>query len=233
MSRTVWIGLGFLALVLVVLVASGDGGTVLGLQPWQLAALAFNGVLALWVFGGAFAGLPLSNAVRNLAVWALIVATLMSGYVFRYELQDFASTLSGGLLPGSPISRAGDDGRATVTLVRSPNGHFEADVVLNDTEVRFLVDTGASGIVLPAAQAERIGIDVGGLRYTLPTMTANGVAYSARSRVDLLEIGGIRRRNIPVMVSQPGRLSTALLGQTFLESLSSYERRGDRLTLRD
>ncbi|MEL6504407.1 MAG: TIGR02281 family clan AA aspartic protease [Pseudomonadota bacterium] len=233
MSRTAWIGLAVLGVVLVVLVTAGDGGTLMGLQPWQLAALAVNGVLALWVFGGAFGGLPLSNALRNFALWALIIATLMSGYVFRYELQDVASTLSGGLLPGSPISRAGDDGRQTVTLVRSPSGHFEADVVINGKEVRFLVDTGATGIVLPAREAQRIGFDLDALQYTQPSMTANGIAYSARARADLLEIGGIRRRNMPISISQPGRLGVALLGQTFLESLSSYERRGDRLTLRD
>ncbi|MEM9733018.1 MAG: TIGR02281 family clan AA aspartic protease [Pseudomonadota bacterium] len=233
MSRTAWIGLAILGAVLVVLVTSGDSGTLMGLQPWQLAAIAVNIVLALWIFGGAFGGLPLSNALRNFALWALIIATLMGGYVFRYELQDMASTFSGGLLPGSPINRAGDDGRQTVTLVRSRSGHFEADVIINGTEVRFLVDTGATGIVLPAREAQRIGFDLNSLQYTQPSMTANGIAYSARERIELLEIGGIRRRNMPITISQPGRLSTALLGQTFLESLSSYERRGDRLTLRD
>jgi aspartyl protease family protein len=48
-----------------------------------------------------------------------------------------------------------------------------------------------------------------------------------------LYLGGIERKNLRVMVTEEGRLNQSLLGQQFLESLSSYEKRGDQLTLRD
>ena len=177
-------------------------------------------------------GVPLGDTLKQGAIWALIILGLMAGYVFRYDLQDIGSRFTGGILPGSPITAQSATG-TEVTLIRSDNGHFEAVAGVNDASIRFLVDTGASAIVLTDADARSAGINVGALAYTITTMTANGTARSAVARIDNLYLGGIERRNLRVLVSQPGRLGQSLLGQQFLESLSSYEKRGDRLTLRD
>lgn len=229
-----WVIIGLAGIVLIVLIASGDTGTTLGFETNVFAGAAVSGLWALLIGSAVFnQGTSFSQTIKQLSVWALIILVLMAGYVFRYDLQDIASRFTGGIVPGSPISRTGDDGRTSVTLVRSDNGHFEAVVGINNASIRFLVDTGATSISLSFADAESAGIDVENLNFTIPTSTANGIAYSAEARIDRLYLGGIERRNLRVSVSKRGRMTTSLLGQQFLESLSSYEKRGDRLTLRD
>lgn len=229
-----WVIIGLAGVVLILLIASGDTGSTLGFETNTFATAAVSALWALLIGSAVFnRGTNFSEAIKQLSAWTLIILVLMAGYVFRYDLQDTASRFSGGIIPGSPISRTGDDGRETVTLVRSDNGHFEAVVGINDASIRFLVDTGATSISLSHSDAREAGINVSDLRFTTPTSTANGIAYSAEARIDRLYLGGIERRNVRVTVAEPGRMDVSLLGQAFLESLSSYEKRGDRLTLRD
>jgi len=234
MGRFFWIIMGLIGALLDLLIATGDTGTTLGFETNQFASAA---VMALWgaIIGSAVLGRGTSfaNTAAQLAIWGVIILVLMAGYVYRFDLQDFGARMSGGIIPGSPISKQGDDGRTAVTLVRSNSGHFEAVAGVNKGSIRFLVDTGASMIVLSADDARSVGIDPAGLSYTVLTQTANGTGRSARARIERLYLGGIERTNVPVLVAEPGRLNTSLLGQQFLESLSSYEKRGDRLTLRD
>ncbi|MEO0547294.1 MAG: TIGR02281 family clan AA aspartic protease [Pseudomonadota bacterium] len=234
MGRFFWIIMGLVGALLILLIVTGDTGKTLGFETNQFAGAA---IMALWaaVVGSAVLGRGTSfaNTAAQLAIWGVIILGLMAGYVYRFDLQDFGARMSGGIIPGSPISRQGDDGRTSVTLVRSNSGHFEAVAGVNEATVRFLVDTGATVIVLSADDARTVGIEPSTLNYTVLTRTANGTGRSARARIDRLYLGGIERRNLSVLVAEPGRLSQSLLGQQFLETLSSYERRGDRLTLRD
>lgn len=87
--------------------------------------------------------------------------------------------------------------------------------------------------MLTYADAGRIGINVERLAFTTPVMTANGRANAARATVDVMSLGGIERRRVPVMVAEAGRLEQSLLGMQFLSSLSSFEMRGSRLILTD
>ena len=178
-------------------------------------------------------GTGIYETLKQLGIWVLIILMLMAGYVFRFDLQDIASRFSGGIIPGSPISTSDQNGRNTVTLIRSDNGHFEAAAGVNGQTIRFLVDTGATAIVLSARDAQAAGIDPNQLNFSIRTQTANGTGRAARATIDAFYLGGIERRNMSVLVAEPGRLGQSLLGQQFLESLHSYEKRGDRLTLRD
>ncbi len=234
MGRFFWIIIGLAGLLLIFLISSGDTGSTLG---FETNTFAHAGITVLWaaLIGSAVLsrGLPLGDTLKQAAIWVVIILGLMAAYVFRFDMQDIASRFTGGIVPGSPITATSQDGRTQVTLIRANNGHFEAVAGVNNASVRFLVDTGASAIVLSANDAKNAGIDVDGLAFTIPTQTANGTGRSALASIDRLYLGGIERRNLRVMVAQPGRLSQSLLGQQFLESLSSYEKRGDRLTLRD
>ncbi|MEM1316925.1 MAG: TIGR02281 family clan AA aspartic protease [Pseudomonadota bacterium] len=234
MPRLFWILIGLTGLLLVALIATSDTGTTMGMETEKFAYAGIGILWALFVGFGMFGGgVRLGDTVKQLALWALIIAVLMGGYVLRYDLQDLGSRLTGGLIPGSPISRVASNGEVEVMLIRSDNGHFEAVAGVNDASIRFLVDTGATAIVLAATDAEAAGIDVDNLDFTILTQTANGTGRSALAEIKRFYLGGIERRNLRVMVAQRGRLNTSLLGQQFLETLSSYERRGDRLTLRD
>ena len=64
-------------------------------------------------------------------------------------------------------------------------------------------------------------------------MTANGMATAANVTLDSIKIGAIERRNIRAMVAKDGRMAGSLLGMNFLNTLSGFSVRGDRLVLSD
>lgn len=234
MGRFFWILVGLIGLVLILLIASGDTQTIFGLEKSAFGPAAVAALWAVLIGSGLFnREYGFVRIVRHIGLWILIILGLMAVYVFRFDLQDLGSRFTGGIIPGSPISSANDSGRQAVTLIRSDSGHFEATAGVNGSSVRFLVDTGATAIVMAYHDARNAGIDVDSLSFSIPTRTANGTGRAARATIDNFYLGGIERNNITVMVAEAGRLDRSLLGQQFLESLSSYEKRGDRLTLRD
>jgi aspartyl protease family protein len=229
-----WIVLGVLAAGLLLLVLNHDAGTTLGLANDEFARLLSAGVLISVLSVGVIAARrPIGQVARNMAIWLVILIVVMSGYLYRYELQDVASRLSAGLVPGSPLSAWSDEGRATVTINRSANGHFEARALVNGNAVRLLVDTGASVTTLSAADARAIGLDPDALDYTVMIATANGTTLAARAPASTVEIGAITRSRIPLLIARPGSLDRSLLGMNFMGTLAGYDVRGDRMILRD
>lgn len=232
--QLLWIVLAALAAGLLLLVLNHDAGTTFGLDNEGFARLLQAGVLlAAFLVAFVASRRPFGDLVRNLAIWCVILLGLTTGYLYRYELQDIASRVSAGLVPGSPLSTLGDDGRAQVTITRSSNNHFEARAAINNQPVRLLIDTGASTTVLTSADAEAIGLDIKALNYSVPISTANGTALSAWAPPASVAIGDIRRTRVPMLVARPGALTVSLLGMNFMGTLSGYDVRGDRMILRD
>ncbi|MBL4600216.1 MAG: TIGR02281 family clan AA aspartic protease [Rhizobiaceae bacterium] len=226
--------LGIIGIGAIALIVNHDQGSIFGIENNKFASLIFLGAWGA-VLGSAI--LPRKGQYKkiasNLLIWLAIFLVLMTSHVYRYELQDIGSRLSGGLIPGSPISSRSVEGRNQITVVRLPNRQYEIDGAVNGNPVRFLVDTGASMVVLSARDAERAGINVDNLRFGTPVSTANGTTRAARITVDNISIGTIARQGFPVMVAQPGNLKHSLLGMNFIETLWGFEIRGDRLTLTD
>jgi aspartyl protease family protein len=234
MRRLLWIVLAIIGGGLLILLLRGDGGAPFGLDGDKFARLvylsAFGLVAAAAVFGS---GIGLRGAARSIAVWLLVALALVAGYQYRYELQDVASRLTAGLVPGSPLSVTGSDGRTTVALERLADGHFAVQAAVNGARTWMIFDTGATNTVLSAADATAAGFDVSALKFGVPIMTANGAARAASVAVDELQVGAIARRDLTVFVAQPGMLTQSLLGMNFISSLSGFDMRGDRLTLID
>ncbi|OAI51627.1 hypothetical protein AYO46_07655, partial [Betaproteobacteria bacterium SCGC AG-212-J23] len=126
---------------------------------------------------------------------------------------------------GAPAS----DGRQTVTLAADPRGHFFADATVNDQPVRFVVDTGASVVVISAADAARAGLDYRkGPRANM--QTANGASTGYYVKIERVRVGGIELRNVDGVVVEQGLGSVGLLGMSFLNRLE-MRRDGERMEL--
>lgn len=234
MGRFFWFIIAAIAIVILLLMSGGDDGTTLGLANDNFARAAYMGIWGVVLASGILAsGIKLSDFARNMAIWAVIILALVAGYQYRYDLQDVGSRITAGLIPGSPISGRNSEGSLTVTLAKSANGHFEVNGRVNDARVHFLVDTGASSVVLSREDAERAGLDTAALRYTVPIMTANGNATAASITIAKLQIGDIERHNIRAMVTREGLMSGSLLGMNFLQTLDGFTVRGDQLILID
>lgn len=230
----IWIVLGILAAGLLLLVFNHDAGSIFGLGNDQFASLLTAGLLVTTLSAGIVAARPsFGEVTRNIAGWLVIILVLLTGYLYRYELQDFGSRLTAGLIPGSPLSVTDSEGNVTVTVEKLGNGHFEARAMIDAKPVRVMIDTGASTTVLTVEDARAVGIDVEALRFAVPVSTANGVTEAARARVQSITIGAIERGPLPILVAQPGSLTQSLLGMNFMGTLSGYDVRGDRMVLRD
>ena len=100
MSRFWWIIFAVMAGGLILLVALDFSGAMPGLDNDGLGRLLYLGVLATVIGAGVLGSrrYRLGDTARMLALWALVILVLMVGYQYRYDLQDIASRLTGGLI---------------------------------------------------------------------------------------------------------------------------------------
>jgi aspartyl protease family protein len=118
--------------------------------------------------------------------------------------------------------------RQSVTLYADSRGHFIAEGSVNGIPVRFMVDTGATVIALPASDARRLGMDyLKGARGMV--QTANGPAPAYRVQLDVVKLGDIQLNSVEAIVIEQG-LNVALLGMSFLNRVE-MRRAGELMML--
>ena len=225
-----YLALAAIVIVVAVLVVSGDSGSIGGVEPDQLAGLAFGVGTLVLVTAGYWRrfGLNLGTNLRNAAIWLALGLACLVGYAYRDEIQGVSSRVVGELRPGTAVTGSGD----TVTITRRRDGDFRVEAEVNGQVQPFVFDTGASSVVLTAEGAAALGIRPGASEFSTRISTANGTAYAAPVLIDTITIGPITERRVPGLVARSGMLGQNLLGQSFLTRLPGYEVRGDRLILR-
>lgn len=150
-----------------------------------------------------------------------------------------AAMLSGvSLLPALPRDRppapatavTADQGWNTIAVARDASGHYRVEAMVNGAAVTFLVDTGATHVVLSPADAARVGLGAGRLRFAARGQTANGTVALAPVTLREIRLGQLSRRDVPAMVNG-APMAVSLLGMSFLAGLPGWEAKGDRLLL--
>jgi aspartyl protease family protein len=121
-------------------------------------------------------------------------------------------------------------GSRTVKLEGDSHGHFRVDARVDGRHVDFMVDTGASAVVLRESAAAQLGIFPRQSEYTGRSQTANGVARYAPVRLNRVEVDGITVRDVDAAVMSDDALKVNLLGMTFLSRVKFTHERG-RLVL--
>jgi aspartyl protease family protein len=172
-------------------------------------------------------GPALRRASTQMAIWIGIGLVLLLGYGYRVELRDAGHRLSDLLLPAQ--ARVAGDGSMRVTL--EDDSQFHVEGLIGGRPVRFLVDTGASDVLLSPADARRLGFDPATLAYNRVYRTASGTARGAPVTLPEIVIGTIRLTEVGASVSERDT-GSSLLGMSFLGRLSGFAVSGDTLTLR-
>jgi aspartyl protease family protein len=119
-------------------------------------------------------------------------------------------------------------GKQSVTLPMDSSGHFMTDALVNGSHIRFLVDTGATVVSIPAAEASRLGIDYqkGALGYAI---TADGRRVASwHVMLDSVQVGDVTLLNVEGSVHQGAGIP--LLGMSFINR-TEMRREGESLTL--
>ena len=123
------------------------------------------------------------------------------------------------------------DGLLEMVIRAGPHGHFVVAAEVDGTPLTFLIDTGASDIVLSQADARRLGLEPRTLDYSRSYQTANGVVRAAPVRLRELRLGQLQLYDLDASVNE-GPLPVSLLGMSFLGRLQGYEVMDGRLILR-
>ena len=205
---------------------------VFGLADESFARLVYLAGLMILVGGGLTAYRnQLPQALKHAGIWVLIFLFMVTIYAYRDPLLRFAGPVLSELNPDRAVIVTDPGGVQSLSVVRSSNGHFNIEANIDGTDVRFLIDTGATGTVLSERDAVRVGIAVDALAFNRPVQTANGLAFEAQTRIDRLEIGPFALRNVGVGVLRDDQLQTSLLGMNVLSRFASMRVEGDRLIL--
>lgn len=151
-----------------------------------------------------------------------------------------------------PVSRGGDDnpnwttqkdrksglspaparsGPGEVRLGRAGDSHFYVDADVDGTNIRMMVDSGASLVALTRRDAEAIGINVDDLPIAGMARTAGGDVPMRRLILDSVDIDGIEVRRVEAAVVDAD-MGVSLLGQSYLAKLEAVNVEGDTMTLR-
>ena len=169
----------------------------------------------------------LKKTARNILLWLAVGGVLLIGFSFQNELTDLGLRLRGALIP----SYAVQTGAYEMTISEGEDGHYHVYASVNGVEIPFLIDTGASDIVLDPADAKRLGFDLGALTFDRPFGSANGIGHGARAEVDTLSVGAFHLAHVPVSING-AEMGSSLLGMAFLKRLKSYSFSGGKLILR-
>lgn len=153
----------------------------------------------------------LNRTLQYAVVWGLIFLGVIAGVSLWEDVRD-------QIMPRQSVFE--EQGR--VEAPRSPDGHYHLTLDVNGASIDFIVDTGASGIVLSQKDAAAVGLPMDELVYLGRAMTANGEVRTAPVRVDTISLGSIVDRNVPALVNE-GELEKSLLGMTYLQRWNKIE----------
>jgi aspartyl protease family protein len=128
------------------------------------------------------------------------------------------------------LTNAPATGGPWTTLERGPGGHFYADAQVNGMSVHFLVDTGASGVALTVADAQRVGLQFSPSEFTAVGRGASGEVRGKLITLDRVTLNGRTVENVSGAIIEGG--DTSLLGQSFLTRMGTLEMSGERMTIR-
>ncbi len=100
----------------------------------------------------------------------------------------------------------------SVLLKRGLDGHYRAEALINNQKVNVLIDTGATGVAISQAVADKLGLKS---IEAISTNTANGDSIGYMVRLNSVKIGGVEAESVSAMIA-PGLEGDALLGMSFL-----------------
>lgn len=151
--------------------------------------------------------------------WLFVLTVALGVYAF-----------AGQLVEPFRAAQTVDVGAGVIELPREADGHYYLTATINGAEVEFVIDTGATGVVLSQADAKRAGLAPETLAYIHTANTANGVVRIAPVRLERFEVEGIHDNGLRAFVNE-GELDGSLLGMTYLRRFETIIITRDKLRL--
>lgn len=121
-----------------------------------------------------------------------------------------------------------EDGIRETVINRNHFNHYVTSGKINNHDVVFLLDTGASDVSIPESVAQQLGLERGGEVFY---QTANGTITGYATRLQTVTIGTITLHDIRASINPYMEGEEILLGMSFLRHLELVQR-DNTLTLR-
>ncbi|GHC43428.1 retropepsin-like aspartic protease family protein [Neogemmobacter tilapiae] len=189
------------------------------METEDLMRLTYLGILSAALIGWALVEYRgrLGAGMRMMMAWGAIFVAVAAGYGLWNDIR------------GRETGRLMVDDQGRIELPMAQDGHYYATLEIGGTMVDFMIDTGASDVVLNRAAAERLGFDLATLDYSGQAFTANGAVRTARVFLDDVSLGPYDDQRITAYVND-GELDIPLLGMDYLRRYR-IEMAGNRMIL--
>lgn len=161
--------------------------------------------------------MPFRKTASMAAIW---VAIFLIGMVLVGLARDGLATSWDQL----KTVMSDDEQRVSGSAVRlrmGSDGHFWANVMVNNVPVHMLVDSGATETSLSLDTAKAAGLDLDQTPIPVQVMTANGQVLARSSSIHRLTVGPIVATDLRVYVAEEFG-TTDVLGMNFLSRLKSW-----------
>ncbi len=171
----------------------------------DFARLLYLGLLLVALGGWALVEYRgrLGVALRTAMAWGLIFVGVMAGYGLWNDLRQSEA----------PVQIMAEGGE--IVLPRAPDGHYYLTLTIAGQPLEFLVDTGATNVVLSQDDARKLGIDPATLAYLGEANTANGTVRTARVTLTDVALGAVVDPRLAAYVND-GEMDGSLLGMDYL-----------------
>ena len=176
---------------------------------------------------------------RVIASAAVVVALALVGSSFLLtRLPDPAPASAAGSTgavaaeaPSPELPQRQLPGYREALLEADQRGQYAAEVLVNGSPVRMLIDTGATQVCVSASTARRLRLSPSGGR-TLRIQTANGQSNASPTLLRSVSLDGLYMNDVEAVILAPEAADVNLLGASFLKRLVSVEQRNGALVLR-
>jgi aspartyl protease family protein len=169
--------------------------------------------------------------MRNIMIFAAVLVALgsfMAQMADRLTPAPASATAAPRKAPEETVALASS---RSLSIPPDARGHFQTDGRIEGQRIDFMVDTGASLVALNEKSAARFGLRPTPGDYKATVTTANGTIKAARTRLAMVELGGLIVRDVDAMVLPDEALSENLLGLSFLSKLKRFEYSNGKMVL--
>ncbi len=186
----------------------------------QIARAIYLGILGLAIVGSVLVSSRenLGKTIQQALIWLFIFLGVIGAYGLWEDISRDVT--------GQQATLA--DGR--ISVPRASDGHYHLDVLIDGIPIAFVIDTGASQVVLTQADAKLLGINPDTLQYFGSAMTANGRVRTAAVTLENVALGRYVDQNVDAVVNG-GETDISLLGMTYLNRFSHIEISNNQMVL--
>jgi aspartyl protease family protein len=224
-SRWIWLLVAAVLIGVVALAASVAPGALDDTD--KRMQLIYLCVILAVLTGGLAARLQArpGTVLAQLGTWGVIFAALILLYSYRDHFGALGERFTAELIP----AKGTETGPSSIAYSVEADGHYHVYGAVDGSSIRFLVDSGASDIVLSPGDARMLGMQPEYLDFTMTAQTANGTVRGAPIRIKTLKVGPIVMHDVPATVNE-AEMPVSLLGMEFLRRLKSWGVQNGKLT---